>query len=137
MAYTVKLGRTCSSIHAHMELHSPYSCVAPSTHLPRSYVQVALVGGQDGARSEAQRRSWEAKSSGNIDFWHIRKYGDNGVPNSMNAKGQLLYKLGLIKHKSILKHQGLHMEALQAKDSEEDPPFIGADIAGVFHVCNM
>ena len=92
------------------------------------------MGGQDGARSEAQRRSWEEKSTSNIDFWHIRKYGENGVPNSMVAKGQMMYDLGLIKHKSMLKHHGLHMEALGSKDSEDEPPFLGTDITGAY-VC--
>lgn len=73
--------------------------------------------------------SWEQKSSGNIGFWRIRAHGENGVPKSMESKAQELYHLGLIK-KGILKHSGLHMQAL-AKHSEDDPPFIGADIAGV------
>jgi len=90
--------------------------------------QVALVGGDAGARSEAQRMSWEQKSSQNVNFWRIRAHGENGVPNSMEARAEQLYHLGLIR-KGLMKHAGLHMQAL-AKHSEDDPPFIGADIAG-------
>ena len=82
-----------------------------------------------GARSEAERGSWEQRSSKNINLWRLRAYGQNGVTNSVNTEAQMLYKRGLIK-KGVLKHAGLHMQALQAKDSEDEPPFIGADIAG-------
>lgn len=91
--------------------------------------QVALVRGSPGARSEAQHDSWEQRSSDNINFWRLRAYGQNGVTNSVNNEAQMLYKRGLIK-KGLLKHAGLHMQALQSKDSEDEPPFIGADIAG-------
>jgi len=92
-------------------------------------VLVALARGGAGARSEAQRGSWEQRSSHNINFWRLRAQGQNGVPNSVNNEAQMLYKRGLIR-KGVLKHAGLHTQALQAKDSEDEPPFIGADIAG-------
>jgi hypothetical protein len=92
-------------------------------------VLVALARGGAGARSEAQRGSWEQRSSDDINFWRLRAHGQNGVPNHVNNEAQMLYDRGLIRRR-VLKHAGLHTEALQAKDSEDEPPFIGADIAG-------
>ena len=64
----------------------------------------------------AERASWEQKSSRDIDFWRIRGHGANGVLRSMAGQAR---------------HVGLHQQTLAAKDSEDEPPFIGADIAGV------
>ena len=70
--------------------------------------------GGAGAESVAQRASWEHKSSRGIDFWHIRAYGQNGVPRSMAGQGR---------------HVGLHQQSLQvAGQSEDEPPFLGKDI---------
>lgn len=69
--------------------------------------------GAANAGSVAQRASWEQKSAGGIDFWHIRAYGQNGVLRSMAGQGR---------------HVGLHQQSLQKKNSEDEPPFIGNDV---------